>query len=63
MSSGSGKKKKGTFASRAHSFKENFLDAIKNGQVPSAQRKQRPEKNSIVLAKKTNSTDNLTGRE
>ena len=56
----SAKKKRGLFASRAHSFKENILDAIKHGQVPTPHRKSRPEKNAIVLAKKTSSSDNLT---
>lgn len=56
----SAKKKRGLFASRAHSFKENFLDALKHGQVPTPHRKSRREKNAIVLAKKTSSTDNLT---
>lgn len=55
------KKKRGLFASRAHSFKENILDALKNSQVSTPQRKTRPEKKAIVLAKKTSSTDNLTG--
>lgn len=56
------KKKRGLFASRAHSFKENILEALKHGQVHSSsqQRKTRPDKNAIILAKKTSSTDNLT---
>ena len=40
--------------------RENFLDAIKHGQVPTPHRRSRPEKNAIILAKKTSSTDNLT---
>ena len=57
------KKKRGTFASRAHSFKENFLDALKNSPSSSSTpgRKHKPAKTFIQLAKKTGSTDNLTG--
>ena len=53
------KKKRNIFASRAHSFKENFLEAIKHGHA-SSNRKTRPDKSAIILAKKTSSTDNLT---
>ena len=54
--------KRGTFASRAHSFKENFLDAIKSSQYSSTPHKRsKGEKSFIQLAKKTGSTDNLTG--
>ena len=58
------RKKRGTFAARAHSFKENFLDALKNSQHSSStpnKRVRAGQKNFIQLAKKTGSTDNLTG--
>ena len=59
----SSKKKRGTFASRAHSFKENFLDALKHSQTSTPHKKgKNTEKRLIQLAKKTTgSTDNLTG--
>ena len=58
------RKKRGTFAARAHSFKENFLDALKSSQHSSStpnKRVRAGQKNFIQLAKKTGSTDNLTG--
>jgi hypothetical protein len=61
------KKKRGSFASRAHSFKENFLEALKQSQVTSTPNGRkagaaRPEKRAIQLAKKAaGSSDNLTG--
>ena len=62
------KKKRGTFAARAHSFKENFLDALKHspggGSAAAAQhhhhRRGGGGKEFIQLAKKTSSTDNLS---
>ena len=54
------RRKKGAFAARAHSFKENFLDALKNTQSSTPNRKSK-ERSFIQLAKKTGSTDNLTG--
>ena len=56
------RRRRDNLAARAHSFKENFLEAI--GHSPSTstpQRKSKHEKSFIQLAKKTNSTDNLTG--
>jgi hypothetical protein len=69
------KKKRGTFASRAHSFKENFLEALKHSShqhaaatsTPNSRRPiggggSRPEKKAIQLAKKAaGSSDNLMG--
>ncbi len=68
------KKKRGSFASRAHSFKENFLEALKHSQhttsTPNGRKTlvaagggcSRPEKKAIQLAKKAaGSSDNLTG--
>ena len=56
------KKKRGTFAARAHSFKENFPDALKASPTSSiSHRRGKSENGFIYLAKKTSSTDNLTG--
>ena len=46
------RKKRSQFASRAHSFKENLLEALKHGQGSPA-RRTRVGKEAIVLAKKT----------
>ena len=56
-----------TLAARAHSFKENFLEALRQNSSPITSTPQRSrsskshQKSFIQLAKKTNSTDNLTG--
>ena len=61
------KKKRGTFASRAHSFKENFLEALKHSHqqttsTPNGRRTVVAEKKAIQLAKKAaGSSDNLMG--
>ena len=62
------RRRRDNLAARAHSFKENFLEALRQNSSPITSTPQRSsksnkssEKSFIQLAKKTNSTDNLTG--